>query len=216
MKVLRNFVFPLVVAGLLGGCGSFVKSNVAVFHKLPENQALTKYAFIPLKEQENSLEYETYQGLIRSELANHRYEEVEVEQADVIIEFSYGIDKGEEKLKSRPIFGQTGVSSSSTSGTLSTYGNVGTYSGTTTYTPTYGIIGTSTYSRTEYKRGLWLYIVDKKTVGADKLDVLYEGSVKSAGSSSQLAKVMPAMIKALFKEFPGKSGSTRRELIPMK
>lgn len=199
---------------ILSGCAGFVKSDVAVFHQLPDSPTPTKYVFIPLEGQANSLEYKTYQALVRQKLSEHNFIEVTPEESpEVVIAFNYGIDSGKEKLASVPIFGQTGVSSSTTYGTLNTYGNYGTYSGTTTYTPTYGVVGSSTVSRTEFSRGLWLYIVDAKTVGTKNLNVLYEGSVKSSGSSSQLSRVMPAMVEALFKKFPGKSGESRTETI---
>ena len=204
----------LAIIFLFQGC-ALVKSDVVVFHQLPDITTQQKYAFVPLKGQESSLEYSSYQNLVRAELAAHNFIEVEVSEANVIVAFNYGIDSGKEELSSIPIYGQTGVSSSSTHGTLNTYGNYGTYSGTTTYTPTYGVVSSRTVSRTKYGRGLYLYIVDKNTVGTEKLKMLYEGNVKSSGKSSQLSKVMPAMIKALFKEFPGKSGSTRREIIPL-
>ncbi|MGD9579323.1 MAG: tetratricopeptide repeat protein, partial [Syntrophorhabdus sp.] len=47
----------------------------------------------------------------------------------------------EERNYVLPIFGQTGVSSSFTTGTFNSYGPMTTYSGTTTYTPQYGITG---------------------------------------------------------------------------
>lgn len=201
----------------LSGCAGFVESDVAVFHQLPESSTPTKYVFVPLEGPGNSLEYKTYQKLVREQLFKHQFKEVSPDEApEVVIAFNYGIDSGKEKLGSVPIFGQTGVSSSSTYGTLNTYGNYGTYSGTTTYTPTYGVVGSSTVSRTEFSRGLWLYIVDAKTVGTKNLNVLYEGSVKSSGSSSQLSRVMPAMVEALFKKFPGKSGESRTETISIK
>lgn len=204
----------IFIISLFQGC-TLVKSDVAVFHQLPDTTKYQRYAFIPLKGQESSLEYATYQELIRAELAKHNFKEVDASKSDVIVAFNYGIDSGKEELSSIPIFGQTGVSSSSTYGTLNTYDNYGTYSSTTTYTPTYGVVGSSIVSTITYSRGLFLYIVDRKSVGSGKLRILYEGSVKSSGSSSQLSKVMPAMIKALFKEFPGKSGLTRREIIPL-
>ena len=198
----------------LSACTGFVKSDVAVFHQLGGTTTPMTYVLVPLKEQENSLEYKTYAVLVRQELRKYQYRQVPAEEKpDVVIAFNYGIDTGKEKLDAIPIFGQTGVSSATTYGTLSTHGNYGTYSGTTTYTPSYGIVGSSTVSRTEYSRGLWLYIVDAKSVGTGKINVLYEGSVKSSGSSSQISRVMPAMIKALFKKFPGKSGETRTETI---
>jgi hypothetical protein len=37
----------------------------------------------------------------------------------------------------------------------------------------------------------------------------YEGKVVSSGFSDQLVQVLPTMVKALFEDFPGQSGSTR-------
>ncbi|NIA10359.1 MAG: DUF4136 domain-containing protein [Nitrospiraceae bacterium] len=209
--------FVLALLALISGCAGFVKSDVAIFHKPPLELHPTKYTFLPTKGQASDLEYKTYQDLIRKQLAKYGYKEISTgERPKAVIIFSYGIDSGREKLSSLPIIGQTGVSSSQTYGTLNTYGNYGTYSGNTNYTPTYGVVGTTTVSKMEYTRGLRLYIVNAQSLSTKKLDILYEGSVKSAGSSSQLSRVMPAMIKALFKKFPGKSGETRSETIPVK
>jgi hypothetical protein len=197
---------------ILSGCAGLVESQVSVFHQLGETPAPKTYVFVPLKGKENSLEYKTYIQLVRQQLRKFQYREVaEDKNPDVAIVLRYGIGSGKERLESVPVFGQTGVSSSTTYGTLNTHGNYGIYSGTTTHTPTYGVIGSSTVSRTEYMRELQLYIVDAKSVGTKNLNVLYEASVKSSGSSAQLSRVMPAMIEALFKKFPGKSGETRAE-----
>jgi hypothetical protein len=39
---------------------------------------------------------------------------------------------------------------------------------------------------------------------------VYEARVTSAGSSNSLNEVVPAMIAAVFQDWPGKSGTTRR------
>ena len=114
-----------------------------------------------------------------------------------------------------PVYGQTGVSSSTTYGTVTMYGNYGIYSGYTTYRRTYGITGYRAQSYTTYPRELWLHIIEKPPSREEKtkVKVLYEAVVKSEGTSSQLARVMPYMVKAMFIEFPGKSGSTRTEFL---
>jgi len=205
----------LSAAILLNGCAGLIKSDIAVFHVLPDTPQPTSYAFIPLKDQEGSLEYETYKGLIRTELTKYQYTEVPIERAEVVVAFGYGIDTGKDKISSIPQYGQTGVSSSTTYGTISTYGNYGTYSGATIYTPTFGVTGYQTVSQTQYTRQVWLHIVDNESLRRGKVKKVYEANVVSRGSSSQIAKVMPALIKAIFKKFPGKSGSTRREIVPL-
>jgi len=213
MNILR-FIAISVALLFLGGC-AVVKSNVSVFHVLPEKPEHTKYAFLPLEGQKGSLEYQNYKALVRNELFKYQYEEVPISKATVIVAFNYTIGGGKEKVSSVPTYGQTGVSSSTTRGTVRTYGNYGTYSGTTTYTPTYGITGYQAVSRTEYTRNVWLHIVDKASLESGEPKKLYEASVVSEGSSSQIVRVMPALVKAIFKEFPGKSGSTRKEIIPL-
>jgi hypothetical protein len=216
MKAFKLTIVLMLIAALLPGCSKHIRSDVSVFHRILEASTPTTYVCIPLEGQENDLEYLTYQDLIRKQLVEHQYREVNInENPDVAIAYLYGVDNGTQKLSSIPVFGKTGIASSDTFGTINIYGNSGTFSGITTYTPTYGIKGYQTYSTTDYRRGFFLYIVDARSFGGEKLNVLYQGSAISEGRSANLSQVMPAMIKALFREFPGVSGETRRESIPM-
>jgi hypothetical protein len=198
----------------LSGCGIFIKSEVTVFHELDTTPAPTKYSFFPLEKQINSLEYRAYQDMIRLKLTEHMFQEVSfTDSPDVIIVFDYSIDSGNEKQYTIPIYGETGISSSSTLGTIRASNNSASYSSTTTYKPSYGVVGHSTRTETKYSRSLWLHIVDAKKTKAGKLNILYEGKAVSSGKSSALNRVMPGMIDALFKKFPGKSGESRTEIL---
>lgn len=197
---------------IICSCGLLVKSEVTVFHQIPDNQMPKTYAFVPLEDQIDDLEYKTYASLIAEQLKQYGYNEVSLDAADLFIVFDYSIGSGETSLVSVPTYGQTGYSSSTTYGILNTYGNYGTYSGTTYYTPTYGVTGSRTVSKTEYPRKLVLHIIEKPPVDSKEINTIYQAEVDSAGSSSQLSKVMPSMIKALFKEFPGESGKSRSEV----
>jgi hypothetical protein len=61
--------------------------------------------------------------------------------------------------------------------------------------------------QTEYTRVLILDIVDKQGFAEGNIKKLYEGKVVSF--SDQLGQVLPTMVKVLFEDFPGQSGSTR-------
>jgi len=196
MKTLTLFLLLVTTAMLLGGCGE-VKSNIAVFHTLPETPTHMKYAFVATEQQEGSVEYETYQGLIRAELQRFGYQETSIDEADVIVGFSYGIDAAREKLTSMPNL-LYGAPSSSETPVWAKYSDFGP--------PVY-------YTETLYFRRLKFYMFDKESMASGKMKTVYEANVVSTGSSPQLAKVVPVMIKALFEEFPGKSGSTRTETI---
>lgn len=209
---MKRWLILVVFVTLLSGCAGFIRSNISVFHEIPPTFTGTTYAVIPFKEQEGSLEHKTYERAVKRELDAKGFREAPIENAEVVIFVSYGIDTGKEVIESYPIIGQTGVSSSHSYGTLQSYGSYGTYSGTTTYTPTYGVVGSGVTSSTEYTRFLKLDILDKKALTEKQIKKLYEAKVVSRGSSGQLSAVLPTMIKALFEDFPGKSGSTRRTI----
>jgi len=213
---MKNLLIVTLLLGLLSGCASLLRSQVVVFHQLPKDPSSTTYVMIPFKEQEGSLEHKAYEDAVRQELNAKGLRETAVDQAQVAVFLSYAIDTGREVVSSYPIIGQTGVSSSSTQGTIQSYGSYGTYSGTTTYTPTYGVVGTGVTSGTEYTRILKLDIVDKQALAQGNIKKLYEGKVVSTGSSSQLATVLPTMVKALFEDFPGQSGSTRTSILALR
>lgn len=203
-KTFVNFVVVVFLSLILSGCGAVIHSNVSVFHNLPKNDSQPKveYSFLKLEGQENSLEYDTYQLKIKNHLINNNF--IENENSNLLISIQYGINNGKEKMGSTPIFGQTGVSSSYTSGTVTSYGGgYGSYSGATTYTPTYGVVGSSSHSYTEYTRYLNMYMYDKSSK-----KVVYEGKVVSSGSTGQLLPVIDEMMEALFKNFPGESGKS--------
>jgi len=207
---MRRWLIRIACISLLSGCAQFIYSDILVFHEIPPTFTGTRYTTIPFKEQEGSLEHRTYEQAVKRELDAKGFREAPLEKAEIVIFLSYGIDTGKEMVESYPIIGQTGVSSSQTFGTVQSSGGFGTYSGSTTYTPTYGVVGTGVTSYTVYTRFLKLDILDKKSLTEKQVKKIYEAKVTSRGSSGQLPEVLPTLIKALFEEFPGKSGSTRR------
>jgi hypothetical protein len=87
------------------------------------------------------------------------------QDADIAIFLSYGVSSPEthQVSSSSPVYGQTGVSSSTTSGTVMPMGGgMASYSGNTTYTPQYGVTGyeTQTHSYTTYTRTLQITAYD--------------------------------------------------------
>ncbi len=89
------------------------------------------------------------------------------------------------------------------------------YSATTTTPATFGQTGAIPYRRTEYDRYLTVAIYDLDVAEGDSAPKVFEGRALSSGSSSELAMVMPAMVEALFKRFPGISGKAETISVPM-
>ena len=87
------------------------------------------------------LHFKEYSQYIKRALEKKGYEVTEsIGEAQVAIFLKYGISGPEENIYgySAPVWGQTGVSSSHSTGTIhSLGGGMASYSGTTTYTPQY-------------------------------------------------------------------------------
>ncbi|ABW68364.1 conserved hypothetical protein [Desulfosudis oleivorans Hxd3] len=133
------------------------------------------------------------------------------QEANVAIILFYGISDPQEyqHTYSVPIWGQTGVSSSRTTGTLNTYGNHGTYSGTTTYTPTYGIKGSTTRTKTytKYIRFFVLDAVDLDEYRKSEKEVqLWKTTVTSSGSGGDLRRIFPVLVAASQEYFGENTG----------
>lgn len=122
--------------------------------------------------------------------------------ADVAIFLTYAIGDPHtyQYSYSVPTWGQTGVSSARTQGTVSSYGSMTTYSGRTTYTPAYGITGSSTRigTNTVFTRFLLLDAYDVATyLKENKMSQVWKTDVVSTGSNGDLRLVVPYMIAAI-------------------
>jgi Domain of unknown function (DUF4136) len=186
---MKNLLIATVLLTGLSG-SALLRSQVTVSHQLPKDLSGTTYVMIPFKDQEGSLEHKAYEEAVRQELNSKGFRETTVDQAETVVFLAYGIDTGRRVVSSYPIIGQTGVEDSSP-------------------WPTYGPVGKRETSRTEYTRVLRLDIVDKQDFAEGNIKKVYEGRVVSSGFSDKLDKVLPKMVKALFEDFPGQSGSTK-------
>jgi hypothetical protein len=81
----------------------------------------------------------------------------------------------------------------------------------TTYTPpTYGITGYYPVTTTTFGKGLLISIMDIRQSMVERRPVtVYEARATSTGSSNSLPQIIPAMVTAVFQDWPGKSGATR-------
>ena len=134
------------------------------------------------------------------------------EDANVIIYLSYGV--GEPKTYtynySIPTWGQTGYSSSTTTGYISPY--TGGYTANTTYTPRYGVTGyiPATQTIVLYTRWLVLSAYDLDTYKiSQKLDQVWKTTSVSSGETPDLRRVMPPLVAASWKYWADNSGESR-------
>lgn len=204
MQNTHRFVVLLVLGSILASC-SMVQSDIVRFTNLSQGDSGT-FFMVPLKTQEGSIEYKTYANSVADKLNELGFRRVsDLSNADYAVTIDYGISGKNEVSGSSPIYGQTGGGTTYHSGTVSSYGygssGYGMYSGTSYTAPTYGVVGSVPYNYTKYHRYFHFKMYDTKKSKEGKLISVYEGTVKSAGSSANFATVSECIIGVLFKEF---------------
>ena len=163
----------------------------------------------------NSLQFQTYAKTIASYLVQYGFSVALENQApDYVVFVSYGIGPGKTITKSMPVFGAMGGGTTTNSGTVyGTDGNI-RYSGESYTMPTYGVVGSRTSTQTQFTRNLAIDIVDASSlVNPAKPIKIYEGRVQSTGKCGGVNYVMSEMIESMFRNFPGRSGTSRQVTI---
>jgi hypothetical protein len=203
---------------LLSCASPQLESTIEIHHRLTAADFGKRIVVLPSqKERSGTLEFAEYAKLVEDGLRKEGFQVVPSgEPAELVAFFGYGIDQGRDELYSYavPQFGQTGVQSSQTFGTVQSYGPGATYSGTTTYTPSYGITGWTPQvgTRRLYTRAIALHIYDISQ-GSEPVE-LYESVVTSQGSSGALGEVFDEIVASLFQDF--KATGVHRTSVPMK
>ncbi len=160
---------------------------------------------------ESSLEFREYAGYVHRALQEQGFVLAEERsQAETAVFLTYGIGDPETRAYTYrvPTWGQTGISSSTTYGTVSTYGGYGSYSGTTTYTPSYGITGYTSHIgySTTYFRFAEVTAFDILSFEGPESSPAWRTTIGSVGSSGDLRRVFPVMVGAAMQYFGGNTG----------
>jgi len=158
------------------------------------------------KEIDNSLEWNTYKPTFEREFQKQGFVLSDAENADYIAFVTYGIGAPQTstQIESVPIYGQTGGGTTTHSGTVSSYsGGSANYYGSSYTMPTYGVVGSSTYSynTTSYTRTVAINLVEK--ISNKKI---FESKATSTGSCGIIGKVINEIAEGMFKKFPSGSG----------
>lgn len=159
-KLIILFAFISILSGCATDKGTYVSMDA-----LSSGKAVgKKYIVFPGKpelKQGDQLYYAQVEKYLDRVLKDKGYQKVQDKQiADQAVFLTYWHDGGVSNIHDEivPIWGQTGVTSSTTYGSISpSYGGGGTLNTTTTYTPSYGVTGavsqqvTDTYFSTGFK-----------------------------------------------------------------
>lgn len=212
-----RFALLFITSLFLFSCYATVNSNVTSFSKIGSTDLRKTVAVMATnKELNSSLQFEEYKMKVEQHLRTKNFRVInDPSKAQLIALLNYGIDTGKNETNTvtLPTYGQTGVSGSSTFGSVNTYGNYGTFSGTTTYYPTYGITGYQNYtsSSTMYTRVVQLDIFEAFKSDTDDPKKLYESKVVSRGTCSSIDGVIDEILSSLFRDFPNSFTGTISE-----
>lgn len=203
----------LTATALLAGCATgprIVQTEVTAFNQwstLPGRS----YVFSRTLEFENSLELKSYEDIVRDELAVQGFTlATDPARADLVVTLRPSLTATRVRTRDSgfgPFYGGYG----------GLYGRFG-YGGFGSYGPFYGgpFYGGGFFNDfdrvdVDIYRHRFELDIDSKSVAGKRF---YEGRVETSDSNSA-PTVVPALIRALFTDFPGNNGQTRRVDVPM-
>lgn len=211
--MLRKIASISLLAALLSGCATGpntwgIEVATTVLHGEGSAERGT-IALIPVnQEQADSLLYQQVAGRALRLLALQGYQPVNnPSEAKFIGVLTYGIDTGRTSVTSAPVYGQVGGGTTFSSGTVYSGTNRSTFSGYTSTIPQYGVVGSRTYSSTNFTREANLDIFVNNATPGKKV---FEVRAKSTGSCGNLTVVAPGLVEGMLGAFPGESGKLTR------
>ncbi|MCM5572322.1 DUF4136 domain-containing protein [Burkholderiaceae bacterium FT117] len=199
--LLRRVLAPLGAAALLAACATPVSSDLTVFHEWP-SQAPRTYRFAATETQLDSLEHASYRQQMRGELARVGFTET-AQAPRFEVRFDTAVaPRHERRLEYTQPYVQPWF----------WWGTWGRHGGVSIAAPWPGYYGPYAVERdvSWYEYRLRVEIRD---LGAGGRKV-YEATAVAAGGAPSIAGAMPYLARAVFADFPGLSGVTRRVEVP--
>ena len=202
MRYLAILMTALTV--LLTGCATTIRSDVTAFHDWPAQLNDKSNVFEAPAAEDDTLEYRSYQNLVRAELAKHGFGEAS------------GPDTA--KLRVAMSFGTTDIAERVLQATDPFWYGPGYWPGRYGYRygawPGYGRFGYSPFwgGPMEVEESV-RFKFDRKlriTINERSGRKLYDVSVHSTSGKRATPQVMPAMVASAFADFPGRSGVPRQ------
>ncbi|MEM8799633.1 MAG: DUF4136 domain-containing protein [Pseudomonadota bacterium] len=185
--------------GFLAACATTIKSDVARFHNIRPDSGETFAIVAADPDKVGSLEFEQYAQLMNIELTDIGLRRVDSpEAADLIVSMDYSVADARERVRSTGSF-IGGFGTFGRFGGFNRFGGFGHGGG----------FGAGFNSRVDsvtiYDRVL---VVEMDSAGEDG-ERVFEGRVESTGRNKRLPEVMPFLVEAMFRDFPGQSGVTQ-------
>lgn len=213
----------LGVALLTGGCATpTIRTQVTTFHEWAPAQQEKSYVFDRSKEQENNLEYRSYEDLVRTELARLGFAEAtDPKAAKLKAALDYGMKVRDVRVV-QPVVVNGGYPYFYGSAYRGYYGPYhgpfyGPFYRPYYYSPFYDPFWYGPPVVQQQESSFQVYTRQLKVTLARAADAkkLHETTVVSEGRNGSLAAVMPYMVRSAFADFPGQSGVPRQVELKM-
>ncbi|MCP5367562.1 MAG: DUF4136 domain-containing protein [Hyphomicrobiales bacterium] len=212
LSAIRAPLVAFLALFLVGACAQTPQtlSEVSRFHALGPNAGGRTFAVAALDQaRKDDLEFRNYAARIETALRGHGFRPVAAgAEPDLIAFVNYGIDAGTPVTSSSPRYHFEPGGYHTYTGHIRTAAGLQPYV-VTAFTPGRHVYaGERTVTRTVYGAFLTLDLVERASLGTDSTRKVFEGRVVTSTRHPLLPTVMPAMVRALFHQFPGRSGET--------
>ncbi|SAK50385.1 lipoprotein [Caballeronia hypogeia] len=192
-----------LVALWLGGCTTYVQTQVTAFSDWRGNDTTRTYAFARKDEQQNSIEQTTYETLVANELSKYNFRQVPGASANYQVAIAYAV-RGDTVTVRQPVFYDPWM--------YGPWGGPywgGPWGGWGPYGP-WGPTGYVDQTYPVYIHALQIRMTDRST-GREAYKVT---AVNSTGDPS-LYQAMPFLVRSALADFPLGNGTVRTVTLPV-
>lgn len=199
-----KWLVPALILAL-AGCVAPFRSEVARFHQLPAPQGQTFVILAADPDKAGGLEFSQYASLVRQQLIAQGYQPAtDTQSASLVVEMDYGVNDGRERIATRPGFNRWGGYYDPFWG--SWYGRYGWYY-PGYYDSFWGPWGYGYWDQPEvYSYTVYSSFLDMRIKRAATGESVFEGHAEAQTRSRDLTTLVPNLVKAMFDNFPGRSG----------
>jgi hypothetical protein len=203
-------VMLVLLCAALAGCASTIRSEVTAFHEWPVDLGNRSFSFARTPEQENDLEYRSYESLVRNELARLGFSEANPAQAAGLkVGIQYSLSARDVRVV-EPVFTDPFYGPAWGPFFGPRWSHAGFYS--PFYDPFWYAQPTQMIERNFQVFTRRLRIPISRSADGK---MLYDVTVNSEGTNGSLPAVMPYLVRSAFEDFPGKNGVPRRVELKM-
>ncbi len=210
IKSIRNYLALLAGALLLSGCATTIRSDVTAFHAWPAQMTEKSYRFDAPSRQDDTLEYRSYQGLVRTELDRLGFIEANAPatpELTVAMQFSTTVRPVRVFEVVDPFWNTRGYWHGYHRGPWAYRSGYPGFS--PHFSPFYDPF---MYRQPEFVETIRDGYERQLEIRINARDgrKLFDVTVRNSSTIFSTALVMPAMVKSAFVDFPGQSGVPRQ------